>query len=500
ISALLGFARDVTIAATFGAGAALDAYLVAQGLLNVVLGLLASAMAKASVPVIARGVDRGEVRSAHRTAAVALSVTTMVLALASLVMWLAAAPVLGVLAPGFDGVEQELAVRLTRIVLIASVFVAGTNLLAAVAQAHRRFFWAGVQGVPFNVVMIVAATVFGPRFGVAALAVGYVVASAARFVAQLVPLRAIGFRITASLQLRDRGFREMVPLLPALLIGSAVGNVNTLVDRAVGSTVGEGTIAALSYGWRVAALGELLLVAPLVTALYPALGVAAAGQDLGRLVHRGLSAVAVILTPVAIVLVVLATPLVMLAFQRGSFDSADVERTAVALAFYAAALVALGWREVLARAFYAVGDARSPVLVAVAAMVVNVVGDLTIGYRFGIPGLALSTTLALVFAAFANTVQFARRHRALAMHDTLPMVARVGLAAVVGTLLGLLATGQFDERAGESAWRALVEIWIGLAAVGAGFLGTLALVRAPELAVLGAAVRRVVRRGDRADA
>lgn len=268
-SALLGLVRDIVIARQFGASSDLDAYLVAQGLLNVVLGLLAGAMAKATVPVVSRGVSQGEVAAAHRTALVALSVTIVGLGLASLLMWLAAVPVLDTVAPGFEGAEQDLAVRLTRVILFASVFISGTNLLAAVAQAHRRFFWSGVQGIPFNVVMIVAAGVFGPRYGVMALAVGYVAASGARLLAQLVPLRSIGVRLLPSLAVRDRGFREIVRLVPALLVGSAIGNVNTLVDRAVGSTVGEGTISALSYGWRIGAVAELLLIAPLVTALYP---------------------------------------------------------------------------------------------------------------------------------------------------------------------------------------------------------------------------------------
>ena len=111
-------------------------------------------------------------------------------------MALAANSVVMVLAPGSKG-EAELAASLTRIVLIATVLISGTNLLAAAAEAHRRFFWSAMQGVPFNLIMIAAAVLFGPRYGVCALAVGFVVGSAARLLCQFIPIHALGLRLRA---------------------------------------------------------------------------------------------------------------------------------------------------------------------------------------------------------------------------------------------------------------------------------------------------------------
>ena len=304
--------------------------------------------------------------------------------------------------------------------LIATVLIAGTNLLAAAAEAHRRFFWAGVQGVPFNLIMIASAVLLGPRYGVTALAVGFVVGSAARLVCQLVPLRALRLRLRPSLDVKDPGFRAIARLVPPLLLGSALGNVNTLVDRAVASTIADGTISALAYAWRLIGIGETLLVASLLTALYPAFGVAAAVQnrdEMRRLVGRGLATVATVLFPVCAILLVCAGPMVALVFEHGSFGPSDTSRTATAVLWYAPALVALGWREVVVHASYAVGDSRRPVFVALVAMAVNVAGDLTFGPIFGIAGLAASTSLSLVFAAVANTWLLGRRHRAVALRS-----------------------------------------------------------------------------------
>jgi putative peptidoglycan lipid II flippase len=504
VSTMLGFARDVVIAAVFGAGGDLDAYFVAQGLMNLVLGLLAGAMATAAVPVIARVAGQAGEHDqddqvdqpadprmrAARSISVALSVTVVVLGLASILMWLAAGPVVAVLAPGFDAEQAKLARTLTRVVLAATVLIAGTNLLAAAAQAHRRFFWAGMQGIPFNLVMIVAAAVFGPRYGVAALAVGFVAGSAVRLLCQLVPLRSLGLRLRPSFDLSDPGFRAMALLIPPLLIGSAVGNVNTLVDRAVGSIVGEGAISALSYAWRLVGLAQTLLVASLAAALYPAFGAAAgtSADQLRRLVTRGLTSVAVILAPVCVGLLVAAGPVVTIVYQRGSFSPADARLTAQAVVWYAPALLAMGWREVVVRASIAAGDSKGPVTVALVAMVVNVAGDLTLGLAWGIPGLALSTSLSLMLAAAANTWLLGHRHNLVVTRPLLLMALRVMAAA---TIAAGAAAGVLTLTRELGPWTAASSTAISVSLV---FAGVLRLLRAPESEVLGDAVRLLARR------
>lgn len=493
VSTVLGLARDVVIAAVFGAGSELDGYFVALGLMNVALGLLAGAMSKAAVPVLSRqfAAEDGSRRNRRRsstTMSVAVSATVIGLGVATLGMQLFTAEIVTVLAPGFGPSEAESAERLTRIVLIATVLIAGTNLLAAAAQSRRTFFWSAIQGVPFNLAMIVAAAVFGPEYGVTALAWGFVVGSAARLLVQLPPLRRIGIRVRPSLRLSDPDFRSMVRMIPPLLLGSALGNVNTLVDRAVGSTVGDGVISSLSYAWRLVSLADTVLIASLLVALYPALSTAARDPaELRRLVDRGLGATVVVLVPICVGTAVAAGPVVQTVFQRGEFTAEDASTTATALLWYAPAVLALGWREVIVRASYALDDTRRPVAVAVVAMAVNVVGDLTLGVAFGIPGLAASTSLSLVIAAIGNTWLLSRRHGAVAVGALWGLLRRttVSAAATLAAALGV-------------AWlvRELPAI-AQVAAVGAVCLTVSAaatlLLRGPETSVLRDATRLVRR-------
>ena len=481
-STVLGFLRDVVIGAVFGAGPSLDAYLVAQGVMNIVLGLISGAMARSITPVVARqskACSAAGSCSGHRTVDVAVTVTMVVLGIAGLVMAIFAAPVVGVLAPGFGPEQTELAVLLTRVVLIATVLVSGTNLLAGVGHAHGRFGWAGAQGIPFNIVMIIAAAGFGPRFGVLALAVGFVVGSLARLVLQFLPLRSLGLRIAPSLDLRDPGFREIARMLPPLLLSSAITNVNQLVDRAVASTVADGAITALSYGWHVVNLPESVIVASLLVPLYPAIG--AAGDDraeLRRLIRRGLQAVLAALAPIAAVLIVVAQPVVATLFGYGAFDGDAVDATATALRWYAAGLIALGMSTLFVRASHAVGDTVRPVITAIVAMSVNVVGDLWLGPLWGIRGIALATTASLAVAAALNGWWLIRRHDAVDLPDLLKVAGRLLLGAAVAIAVGFALDAVVPDW-----WPLLRGLAVGVPMLLA-YLAVLRVIRAPELGLL----------------
>jgi putative peptidoglycan lipid II flippase len=240
-----------------------------------------------------------------------------------------------------------------------------------------------------------------------------------------------------------------------------------------------------------------LLVASLLTALYPAFGAAAGSRDLAemrRLVGRGLSTVATVLMPVWGFLVVCAVPLVALVFEHGSFSPSDTQRTATAMLWYAPALLALGWREMVVRASYAMGDSRRPVTVFVMAMTINVVGDFTLGLTFGIAGIAASTSLSVMFAAVANTWLLGRHHDAVDLRSLPLMIGRTGVAAAAGTAAAALVYYLLDPLLGPGLINEILLVTpVGLVLVGV-FIGALYALRAPERLLLTEVIEVVARR------
>jgi len=482
-SGLLGFGRDTVIAAVFGASAAVDAYLVAQGLMNLVLALVADAVAKAVVPPVARAVIEGDPQRSNRTVSTTLTVAAAALVPASALMALNAELVISLLAPGFEPEVAAQAARLTQIMLLATMLVAGTDILAAVCQAHGRFFFSGLQGIPFNLAMIIFTAALGARWGADALAAGFVVGSAFRLAVQLPAVRAVRLSLRPSVRVRDPGFREVLRLMPALLVGTALVNVNTLVDRAVGSGQVEGTITALNLGWRLVTLAYTLLVVTLVAALYPALSALAAPErrgELRRLTGQSLGGLLVVLAPVVAVLLAVTQPLVRVVFGRGEFGDTAVRMTSTAIAFFAVALLGIAVGEVASRTYYALGDTRTPVAFAVLGMTINVIGDLTVGRAFGLPGIAASTTASFLFVAVGQVVALHVRHDAVDLRALLPRALRSTLAAV-GVVASLTALVRiWPEPAGGWSSNAVL-LAVAMAIGGGVYVAVLALLNGPEL-------------------
>ncbi|GGK77818.1 murein biosynthesis integral membrane protein MurJ [Ornithinimicrobium pekingense] len=481
LSTVLGLVRDAVIAAVYGAGAQLDAWFVALGLSSILLGVLGTSLNRAVTPQVAREADaestgEGMPCAGHPGWWTATVVGTVALGVVGVLLGVAAGPVSAVLAPGLAATDDGTLVLLVRVVLLATVLIAATDLLAGLAQGHGVFRWAALQGVPFNVVMIAAAALLGPRLGVVALAWGFVVGSLLRMLLQLWPAWRHRWRLRARWDLGGPAWREVRAMVPALMVGQAVVNVNTLVDRAVASTVEEGAVTAIFLGWRLVNLPQVLVVAALMAPLYPAMGSAAArgARELRGLVHRGTGVTLTVLVPVVALLAAVPHEVVSLAFGRGGFDDEAVAATATAVLWFLPALLAVGWRQVVVSASYAVGDTRGPVAVSILAMVVNVVGDLTLAPVMGVPGIVLATSVSLVLAAVLTSLLVARRHRLLAGRVARGQLSRATVGGAAAGLAGWLASRLLGD----------LHDLVVVAAVGAVVLavqqGVLHLLRAPE--------------------
>ena len=496
-SKALGFVRDIVFAGVFGAGGEMDAFFLAQSVPNIAITLLSSAVATASIPVLAGLIHDGRPSEAARTFRSLINLTTVALALACTGLALAADHLVAVMAPGFETEQAALAATLTRTLLSASAFVAATTVISGFLQAHNNFVLPAIVGIPFNLAMIAAAILFGESHGVPAIAFGFVVGSALRVLVLLPGLRSIEFRYRPSIDLGDEQFCELLRLVPPLVAGYAIADVNGFVDRLVGSQQEVGTISALNYAYRLVRLPHALIVLALVQAIYPSLGGALATADqrrFGDLLIKGLQLLTLALAPIAVLMVILAEPLIEFAYGRGNFGQRDTVLTAAALAGYSFGLITLALRELVARGLFALRDTRTPTLIAVLGMVVNVVGDVVLGRALGAFGLALTTTLSF-------TLTFALTARALASRAELEwerwraVVVSVVLAGVMLAAVSWLALEQIgaafsaSPRLVEGLAKLAIPALLGLGAYGL----VLWLLRTPGLDSLMGAIAGLLR-------
>ncbi len=397
-SRVLGFVRDVMIAATLGAGPVAEAFLIAFSLPNMFRRFFAEGtLNPAFVPMFSKKLERGE--GALEFARDAFSGLAFFLILFTLAAQLAMPLLVLAMASGFAEDERfALTVLFGRIAFPYILFIALAALLAGVLNATGRFMAAAAAPVLLNVLFIGAMALAGwlgwdvglvliwtvPIAGIAQMALVWVAAARAGF--RLVPRRP---RMTPELR------RLAAIAAPAALAGGVV-QVNLLIGRQVASFF-DGAIAWLSYADRLYQLPLGVVGIAIGVVLLPDITrrLAAGDEAGGREVLSRAGELALALTiPASVALIVVPMPLVQVLFERGAFGADDSAHTAVAVAVYGLGLPAFVLQKVLQPVYFARGDTRTPFRFALVALVVNAALAVGLAFVVGYVAAAIATSAA----------------------------------------------------------------------------------------------------------
>ncbi|MBK1636215.1 murein biosynthesis integral membrane protein MurJ [Rhodovulum adriaticum] len=398
VSRVLGFVRDILIAAWLGTGPAHQAFVVAFSLPNLFRRFFAEgAFNMAFVPMFSKRLEAGEdAQSFARDAFSALGGLLILFTLAAqaAMPWLVLA-----MASGFRGQEQfDLAVFYGRIAFPYILFISLAALLSGVLNAAGRFAAAAAAPVLLNVLFIAAMAGAATLGGDVALALIWAVPVAG--VAQMALVwwaaKEAGFRITPHLPRLTPELRRLAIIAaPAALAGGVV-QVNLLIGRQVASYF-DSAVSWLYNADRLYQLPLGVVAIAIGVVLLPDLSRRLRADD-PEGSHDSFSRAAefsLILTlPAAVALVAIPLPLVSVLFERGAFGSADSAATALAVAVYGAGLPAFVMQKVLQPLFFAREDTRRPFYYALAAMVVNAAVAIGLAPVVGYIAAAWGTTLA----------------------------------------------------------------------------------------------------------
>ncbi len=403
-SRVLGFVRDIMIAAVLGTGPVADAFFVAFRFPNLFRRLFAEgAFNAAFVPLYAKRLEAEGENGARGFASEAASALLAALLILTAVAELAMPWLMYVIAPGFADTPDkfDLAVLLTRIAFPYLLFVSLVALLSGMLNAHRRFALAAAAPVFLNIVLIavMAALIWAslgatPEAGVA-LSWGVSVAGVVQFAILAVWAERCG--ILASLR-RPRltpGVRRLVRLGVPGVIAGGITQINILIGTMIAS-LQDSAVSWLYYADRVYQLPLGIVGIAVGIVLLPDLSrKLSTGDDAGALTaqNRSLEFALLLTLPAAVALLVAATPIICVLFERGAFDAEDTRASALALAAFAVGLPAFVMIKALQPGFFAREDTKTPMIFAGVNVAVNVVGSLALFFVIGHVGIAAATSL-----------------------------------------------------------------------------------------------------------
>jgi putative peptidoglycan lipid II flippase len=410
VSRVLGLLRDMVLARWFGASANMDAFFVAFKIPNFLRRLFAEgAFSQAFVPIIS------EYREQRDHAAVQQLVNKVggtllgVLSVLCVIGVLASPVLVTIFAPGFlyrDPAQFELAAVMLRLTFPYLLFISLVAFAAGILNTYGRFAAASFVSVWLNVVLIGAAILVSPHLAQPelALAAGVFVAGVVQVLFLVPSLRRIGLFPRPSWGRQDAGVRRIMKLMLPGILGSSVAQINLLFDTLIASFLVAGSVSWLYYSDRLVEFPLGVFAIALSTVILPSLSRSHANDSADEFSHTvdwALRMVLLIGIPSAVGLLLLARPMLVTLFNYGDFGAVDVDMAGLSLMAYAIGLPGFMLVKVLAPAFYSRKDTTTPVRIAIAALLTNMVLNLL----FVVPmvmlditgphaGLALATSLA----------------------------------------------------------------------------------------------------------
>ncbi len=407
ISRVLGLIRDIVFASIFKVGGATDAFFVAFKIPNFFRRLFAEgAFSQAFVPVFAEYRETRSFTELQALIARTSGTLATVLFVITAIGVIAAPLVMGVFGYGFVRQHPEtygLATDLLRITFPYLLFISLTAMAGSILNSFGRFAVPAITPVLLNISLIAAALYASPQFAepVTALAWGVLLAGVVQLLFQLPWLYKLGLLRLPRWGGRDAGVRKIITLMIPALFGSAVVQINLLLDTVIASMLAEGSVSWLYYSDRLVEFPLGVFGVAVGTVILPTLSQKHAADNPEGFAHTmdwALRLVVVIALPAMTGLMALAAPMLTSLFQYGAFTATDTHMASYSLMAYALGLPAFILIKALAPGFYARQDTRTPVRIGLLAMVINMglnialVAPMVI-YDFAAPhmGLALAT-------------------------------------------------------------------------------------------------------------
>lgn len=445
VSRVAGLAREIIAAHLFGVKGAINAFVIAFQIPNLLRSLVAdAALSAAFVPMFARLREDGREEEARRLAGALIGLITMVLGGVTLLAIVTAPWVMPLFGWSLPDDQIDNLVGLSQVMFPIVVLLGLTGLVMGLLQSYGEFSSSAFAPVLWNVVILLGLVGVTPFLDgeqrIYGYAFGILVGTVVQLLYLLPGLRGKG-PFPLSLGFGNRHVKTVLVMMLPVTIGLGMINVNAVVDNVIVQIVSEESVRAVDAAFRLYILPQGIFSVAVSTVLFPALSRMAAREDrggMGAVVTTGTRQIFFLLVPSSVFLAVLATPITRLVFQRGEFDAAATDLTSSALFYFSFGLVFNGASLLLIRAFFSLQEPWTPTKIAGAAVLANVILDLVLIIPLGTGGVPLATSIVSLLTFLVLLVVLRREISSIDFRSIADGFVR---ALVASVFLGVWAFG-----------------------------------------------------------
>jgi putative peptidoglycan lipid II flippase len=502
MSRITGLLRESVMARLFGAGLIYDAFMLGFRIPNLTRDLFAEgALSSAFVPTFTDYLaNRGKEEAARLANLVATALILVVSVVCALGV-IFAPQLVHLLAPGYAEVpgKFELAVSMTRTMFPFLLLVALAAQAMGVLNACNKFGVPALASTFFNIGSVAFGVVLGIWLGPAlhlsrieGMAIGVVLGGALQLIWQLPSLHRLGFRFRVAFNWKHPGLVRIFILMVPAILGNAAVQINVMVNTNFASTISDpvrgldGPVSWLSYAFRFMQLPLGLFGVAMASATLPSISRSAAAGNMDefrRTLSKSLGMVFLLTLPSSVGLAVLGKSIIGGIYQGGRFQLYDTQQTALALSCYAIGLAGYAALKVLNPAFYALGDARTPMLVSLGSIVVNFAAAMTMVRLVGLghAGLALSTSIVALFGFVLLFEILRRRIGGVYGRELASGIGKVLIASIVMAVAIWLSSHGIERWLGVSQLARLADLAVSIPLGLLVFYGACRFLRVDEI-------------------
>lgn len=442
LTKVLGLLRDMLIAAFFGTGIEADAYMTATRLptmlFDIVIGGVISA---AFIPVFNSVIEK---ESKEKALEFANRFIGMVLVISGIIAILGIAfsgELITFMAPDFNEETHNLAMRLSSIMFPMIIFTGLAFSFVGILQSFGEYNIPAIMSLVSNLVVIVYFALFGKKFGVYGLSVTMLAAWALQVLIQIPSLIKFKFKFRPKLNFKDKNIRSAMKLALPMLISTWVQPLYTIVNTRLASGIYKG-VSSLEYANRLYLVITGVFSFVVTNLMFPKMSranVSGEKDEAKNMLVVSLKAITLIILPVMTMFMVLAKPVIAVLYQHGDFLISDTLRTGTALSCYSAGMIGMAYNEILSKSFFSMQNSKTPMITALASMLVNIIVAYTLSGVWGIAGLAIATACGSTVNAILNYVFMKKYYKVLFEKKDYFNILKIIVATILmGTIMYII--------------------------------------------------------------
>ena len=492
LSKLVGFGREMVLAYYYGTSNISDAYVIALTIPTVIFAFIGNGIATAYIPLYLKLEKNEGVSRANQYTNNMINLLLFVCTVLIIIVFVFPEPIVQVFASGFEGRTLELAVQFTRISIFGIYFTALISILSAFLQIKGNYVVPALAGFPLNIIVIFSI-IISSGGNIFILAYGILISTVIQLLFLLPAVYKRSLKYRRIVDFNDKEVKNMLYLALPVILGVAVNEVNTIVDKTLASQISIGGISALNYAQKLNGFVQGIIVGSIGTAMYPMISKNAVEGNLASLkkvLSESIVGTSVLVIPCMIGAMSLSRPIIEILFGRGAFDEQAIIMTSSALFFYSIGMIGMGLRNIISRPFYALQDTKTPMKNASIGVIMNIALNIILSRYLGIGGLALATSISSIFIVVLLFISLRKKIGPFGMKQISISFLKILFAS---SIMGGLAKLSFNYLAASLSQNLSLLIAIGVGAV--SYFVIIYFMKIEDVDVIVGAIKKKLGRG-----